>query len=457
MSKINLDLIPYENKKPSKDEEYISLVGESESFINGTITDKEGNILSVPFIEHTSDELILQQERYRLYTQGTHVKLFKNKDEWILSTINNPRAENSHYMNPSEKFGYLFDNYGGQKFKDMIEYNHTETHHFILVTKALTITSKNQNIYDNECIIVYIGSTYLNGIRFELKYDDKIFFCTDHGKFLNKQDVNNRIYYPTDIEEELAYNTFYPFYDCKSIDRKEITNFFGENIMVINEDGSVTKCIHHSYENRYKTLGGTCLKKKLWDELFKCKDCYKYDWDEEKYKIGTPDQYCIQFIKTLSLNENYNLSLASFYCNHIKNNKIVETVNQKLLSVLMFHIMIIPREKVLDLINYYEEYFAFELKLCNFIKTKGNIIFHKRYIELFTPEKLNECENVGDFIKNFVKVNEKSLGRISDIYSRSRPQKNEQNYQHKFTENINKMIYNEINIYKIYKTLKYLN
>lgn len=454
--KIDLDEIPYENKKISKSSNYISLVGESDKYISGTIVDSVGNVLSVPFIEKSSNEFIPGKPVYRKYFQGTHVKLWKNPEgEWMLSTYNNPEAENSHFMNPNEKFGQLFDEYGGTNFKDKIIYNKNDTHHFILVTKALTVTSKNQNLLDNECVIVYIGSTNLNGLRFELENNELLFCSTLDSNFPSKRILNNRIFYPGNISENVAEYIFSPFKDAKSIENDFVKDFFGENIMIINEDGTITKCVHPSYDRRYSSLGGTCIKKKLWDTLYTCKECYRGLWDTS-FNIGTPDNYCIEFIKTLSSNENYYISLATYFCNHIRYEKSLDTEDKKFKSVLMYYIMMTPQEKVLELINYYYEYFIFEKELSNFIKRKGNIILHKRYTELFTKERLSSCESVEDFIKNFVKMYEKPLNRISDIYSRSRPNRMDKGYNVKFSQNIEKMVYREINLYKSYKMLKFL-
>ena len=118
----------------------------------------------------------------------------------------------------------------------------------------------------------------------------------------------------------------------------------------------------------------------------------------------------------------------------------------------MFYIINVPREKVMDIIQYYKEYFSFEDELNTFIKTKGHLIVNKNYINLFNKEKIESEE----FINNFVKINDKSLKRISDIYLRSRPQRNQIGYNVVFTNNLKNYIYREINIYKIYKTVKFI-
>ena len=369
----------------------------------------------------------------------------------MISTFNNPEASNSHYMNPKEKCGYLFDTFGGLKFKENINHIDNNTHHFILITKSLTVTSKIQDLYNNECVIVYIGSTDITGTRYELDFDDKLFFYNSEGKFPSAELVKKRIYYPTDVNEEYAEFIYNPFKESTVINKNIVKDFYGENIMVINQDGSITKCINPSYDNRYEFLGGSYLKKKLWDDLYKCKECYKKDWDE-KFNIGIPDEYALSFIETLSRTLDYNISLATFFSNHISLKKTINSVNDKLLSVLMFYIINVPREKVMDIIQYYKEYFSFEDELNTFIKTKGHLIVNKNYINLFNKEKIESEE----FINNFVKINDKSLKRISDIYLRSRPQRNQIGYNVVFTNNLKNYIYREINIYKIYKTVKFI-
>ena len=449
---VDLTLLSEDEKKYSRCKEYISLIGESDKYIIGTIVDKTGYILSVPFIEKYNYEFLPLQNNYRLYYQGTHVKVWKHDEKWMISTFNNPEASNSHYMNPKEKCGHLFDKFGGMYFKDNVNHVENNTHHFILVTKSLTVTSKIQDLYNNECVIVYIGSTDINGLRYELKFDNKIFFYNSEGKFLSAEIVKKRIYYPTDITEQYAGHIYDPFKNSTSINKNLVEDFYGENIMVINSDGSITKCIHPSYDKRYESLGGTCLKKKVWDDFYTCKSCYKKEFNQ-KFNVGVPDEYALSFIETLSKTNDYNISLATFYSNHISLKKTLNSVNDKFLSVLMYYILSVPREKVIYIIEYYKEYFSFKKELSTFIKTKGNLVANKNYINLFNKDKI---ESEQEFIDNFVKINDKALRRISDIYIRARPERNQIGYNIVFNNNLENFIYREINIYKIHKTLKFI-
>ena len=86
--------------------------------------------------------------------------------------------------------------------------------------------------------------------------------------------------------------------------------------------------------------------------------------------------------------------------------------------------------------------------------TYFNAVIHKNSKNLIL--ELEEKIESEEFINNFVKINDKSLKRISDIYLRSRPQRNQIGYNVVFTNNLKNYIYREINIYKIYKTVKFI-
>ena len=457
----------------------------------GTIVEtKDGldQIVSVSF-GHTPEifpnsetwDNITPETSFGFCYEGPLVKLWWDlAGEHHLSTTNKLDCRNSYWGNREERFGELFYKHGGANFVEQCSENENLTHHFMILTKDLTVTTDLELV--NSCQVVYLGSMDRTDCTFSMidydtdifQYDKRKFSCpfeemdnncvlksVDSGRILYPR-VGNSEYYLENVDSAkdiLCYgihnkymisHIFAPLTEderMRGVDMRLIRSYFGESVIARNSFG-ITKFLPEGHLKKCEILGNSpnikLLVYNLMDDCRPKRDITleyfnKYDFffvphmDFIKY-LKNPD-YCV---KEEIIKKYRELGTIGYM--DAKNFKTTRCRERNLMMVLL---LCLPQSKAKEAIEAYEEFLQTQEKLIKFIATNIDKVFNGKY---------------DDMIKN-----PKVMVRLRDICGRSSEyaskNSNSLDYKDKFSFSLKGLVYNErgSSLYRINRELNNIN
>lgn len=409
--------------------------------------------------------------------EGPLVKLWWDLDgEHHLSTTNKLDCRNSYWGNKDQRFGELFYKNGGENFIEQCSENKNMTHHFMILTKDLAVTTDLELV--NSCQVVYLGSMDRTDCTFSMIDYDTDIFQYDKRKFgypFEEMDNNcvlksvdsGRIIYPIvgnseyylenvdSAKDILCYGIhdkymisriFAPLTEderLRGVDMRLIRSYFGEPVIARNSFG-ITKFLPEGYLKKCEILGNSpnikLLVYNLMDDCRPKRDITleyfnKYDFlfvpnmDFIKY-LKNPD-YCV---KEEIIKKYRELGTIGYM--DAKNFKTTRCRERNLMMVLL---LCLPQSKAKEAIEAYEEFLQTQEKLIKFIATNIDKVFNGKY---------------DDMIKN-----PKVMVRLKDICGRSSEyaSKNsgDSDYPTKFIFSLKGLVHNErgSSLYRINREL----
>ena len=399
--------------------------------------------------------------------EGPLVKLWWDLDgEPHLSTTNKLDCKNSYWGNKEEKFGDLFETYGGKTFLENYKGSKSLTHHFMILTKNLSVMS-DFDIKDNKCVIVYLGSMNRDDFSFTM-IDTKTF---EDGVFIENeenlpQSDNFKILYPnvTKISDErveidkMIQRTTFGFTDqsifspltedekLRGVDLRVINSYFGEPVILRTNLG-IRKIVPSGYLKKCTILGNTpnikLLVFSMMDECRPKKDI-TLEYLELYDFLFVPE---LSFIRGLKESKNVKVDIIKKYRElgtiGYMDAKNFKTTRCRERNLLMIILLCLPECKSRIAIEAYEEFIESQSKLTKFV----------------TNNKLKVIEGKYDEVINNAKV----IFRLKDICSRSsqyaeRNSSDKKQYNEKFEFSLKGLIQNERgnSLYRINKELRKL-
>lgn len=410
--------------------------------------------------------------------EGPLVKLWWDLDgEHHLSTTNKLDCRNSYWGNKDQRFGELFYKNGGENFIEQCSENKNLTHHFMVLTKDLAVTT--DLVLRNDCYLVYLGSMDRLDYTFStidydtdiFQYDTRPFDRTCNGPigdigFINLE-ASDKIVYPRCINLDchndntivvndiLCYGIhnkymtsqiFAPLTEderLRGVDMRLIRSYFGEPVIARNSFG-ITKFLPEGYLKKCEILGNSpnikLLVYNLMDDCRPKRDITleyfnKYDFlfvpnmDFIKY-LKNPE-YCVKE----EIIKKYRV-LGTIGYMDAKNFKTTRCRERNLMMVLL---LCLPQSKAKEAIEAYEEFLQTQEKLIKFIATNIDKVFNGKY---------------DDMIKN-----PKVMVRLKDICGRSSEyaskNSNSLDYKDKFSFSLKGLVHNErgSSLYRINREL----
>ena len=303
-----------------------------------------------------------------------------------LSSQKNIDCMSSYWGDKTKRFGELFYKYGGKTFEEHVDKKPNLTHHFMIIEPSLMVTTR-VDIFDNECVLVYLGTVDLEGNKFNIDYDPEV-FC-ECKSFMYKEFMKNRILYPKPIIFEEALDM---------VKDKKDRPYKKENVMLI-DDRKIYKIKHTNYTLR-ELLAGSCpnLKYRMYVLLDDAKKDF-VDYSEQFPVIGTPSDSELNLFLEMNSDtiENY---VHNSVTKHLNTELIMTDIELKKRNILLVLILNLPLEKSKQVIKYWFEYSEAKNKIAN------TIIKLNRQTDNFT--KL-ECDEV------LVSFNKLGIDRLTDL------------------------------------------
>lgn len=411
--------------------------------------------------------------------EGPLIKLWWDLDgEHHLSTTNKLDCRNSYWGNKEERFGNLFYKHGGQKFIEECSQNKNLTHHFMILTKDLAVTTDLK--LRNDCYIAYLGSMDRGDCIFSMIDYDTDIFQQDTRPFNYTPDVedigfinlesSDKILYPQlknseyyldniDRAKDILYygihnytlsNIFDPLTEderMRGVDMRLIRSYFGEPVIARNSFG-ITKFLPEGYLKKCEILGNSPnIKLLVYNLMDDCRPKRDITLDYfNKYDFFfVPHMDFIKYLK----NPDYPVKeeiikkyreLGTIGYMDAKNFKTTRCRERNLMMVLL---LCLPQSKAKEAIEAYEEFLETQEKLIKFVTANIQKVFNGKYDE--------EIKNP------------KVMMRLKDICQRSRDYASksimyESEYREKFTFSLKGLVHNErgSSLYRISRELNKL-
>ena len=452
----HLDQIELQNKVTDGD--FTMVVKSDNKEINGNIYLTENCTLISKSFGNT-EEVIYEEESFKNFVtsqggkgyftpcyEGPLIRICHHNDELIFSNYNKINCRNSFYGNKEDKFEKLFFENGGQKFIESLTEESKKagySHHFMIVNRDLLITSR-LDMRDNETIVVYLGTTTLDGKILDIALIDNNvhFYNYDPMNLLPiKEELKSRILLPTKISSEQAFNLLIKGYESLQYDSclsREITN--GECVIFRNGVDKIVKFFPKNYEIRSYIAGKTPNKKhRLYNLL------------EESKKIDIyfdtfPVVGCLNDSELELIKENKKtittFQVHSFLNKGIKFEKSSYECRMK--NIVTLCILCCPLTKIDTYINSWFDYNSSRDKIIQFIKKHNSAIRNGGYDEKLLEFHSKASERI------------KALATVSKNYANDN--RNGYNYNSRMLYSLKGLLRNEFgpSLYRIEKAISYI-
>lgn len=335
--------------------------------------------------------------------EGPLVKVWYDSDgERHFSSQRRIDCTKSFWGDKTKRFGDLFTKYGGQRFDEMCSKTPNQTHHFMIIEPSLMVTTR-VDIFDNECVIVYLGTVDTEGKRTMMQCDDAIFY--ESKSFVCKEYLKNRILYPKEIIVEEAIQLL-------KFDSDRPYN--NENVMLFG-DNQIYKIKHGRSEFRECIAGSNPnLKNRLY-MLLDDANAELQEYSEMYQFIGAPSDQELMLFKTMSVRaiENYTKNVIYKRLNYDDFIISTDAVMNRKRNILMSMLLNTPIVKSYQLIDYWFDYVNVRNKIAtaiikynrptfNFTKLENEeklMYFNKRAIERLRDLSCT-CKNYARETKN---------------------------------------------------------
>ena len=389
--------------------------------------------------------------------EGPLVKLwYDSEGNRHFSNLKKLNCSNSYWGDKTKRFGDLFTNYGGLKFEEVIPKTKHLTHHFMLIENTLMVTSR-ETIYDNDCVVVYLGSVDLEGKKFNLDYDDSIFYQSKY--FVNKETLQNRILYPKNMSHEEAQQKLlytnklvannYQWGISESNKELCVSHLFkGENIMLFADD-KIYKLKHKASQLREYLAGNTPnVKNRLYVLLDSSKKKFT-DYNTVFPYIGIPTDEELKLFKKMS-----HVAIETYVVNVIHQRleftilKDPKNVEQRSRNILLTFILSTTLHRSQLLIDYWFDYKKIKNDIANVIIKKSNETTN------FTDIQAEE---------SIISFNKKGIDRLKDLSNTcknyARTTKNDKPYMYNLKFSLYGLLNNEYgsSLYRIEKSIHQLH
>lgn len=454
----HLDQIEVSHKSLSEDGKFTII---REGPLKGNIYDNDSKIVSSSFTnceetkyKKSEFELsyLVQKEHqpnnyFTPYYEGPHVKVwFDDSGELRFSNDNKIDCKNSFWGNKEEKFWDLFYNNGGEKFIKKFPDEMKKiglTHHFMIVNKNLLITSR-VDLRDNDTIIVYLGTTLLDGKILEItSIDTEVYFYNPDRSnvFPLKEELQGRIMLPTKITFDEAVNVL-----TNGFGNTNYETFIQDDIIkgecVIWRDGvnKIIKFTPENYELRTLIAGSTPNVK---SRLFTLLDSAR---KKEDYESTFPIIGCLDSSKLKLIHANEKI-MTTFGVNlFIGKEKLfnINSLEDRMNNILVLCILCCPLTKINTFIDSWFEYNECKDKIIKFIKSHSQDLRNDKY-----DERLKDFHQ-----KALLRL--KDLAKVSKIYANNK--NNGLDYESRMIKSLKGLVCNEYgpSLYRINKAVNYI-
>lgn len=420
------DLLRIEESEKKSDDKFTIINGDSNPELKGNIYLTENSKLvsrsfgEAKVVKFTNDsflkffEEVKEKDPNHYFTpcyEGPHVKVWFDEDKEIrFSNDNKIDCLKSFWGNKEETFGELFFKNGGDKFVEKLS-EETKipgyTHHFMILNRNLLITTR-LDMRDNETVIVYLGTTTLEGKILEVtSIDPEVYFYNiDRANVLPlKSELSSRILLPTKINFQEAYHVLTNGYEMNnyepSLDKSLIK---GECIVFRNGVDRIIKFTPDNYETRSFIAGSTPnIKNRLYNLLEKAKNIEDY---EDNFPIvGTLTD------SQLSLVKENDKRITTFGINaFIKDKKVYNpnSLEDRMNNILVLCLLTCPLTKVNLFIDAWFDYRKSREKIINFIRNHNSDIRNNKYDEKlsqFHKKALERMKDIAKVSKNYANDN----------------------------------------------------
>lgn len=377
--------------------------------------------------------------------EGPHVKVWWDETgEVHFSNDNKVDCKNSFFGNKEKTFWKLFNENGGEKFIEKLPSDVKKlgnTHHFMIVDRELLITTR-VDMRDNETIVVYLGTTTLDGKILDVIFIDKeIYFSNNEDRanvFPEKSVLGGRILLPTKITAQEAFNLLTNGYENPLSQIPEFTK--GENVIFRDGIDGIVKFVADNYELRSFIAGRTPnVKNQLYILLENAKNDMEYD---DKFPIfGCLNESNLETIK--SNQKIHTTFIVSKFLENSKNfNK--DLVDDRYSNILTVCILSCPLTKVNLFIDGWNDYIKCRDKILNFIRAHNNDIRMDKY-----DDRLIEFHQ-----KALLRI--KDLAKVSKIYASDKSRGH--TYHSRMVYSLKGLLKNEFNtsLYRIEKAVSFI-
>lgn len=395
--------------------------------------------------------------------EGPLIKIwYDSEGNRHFSNLRKLDCSNSYWGDKTKRFGDLFTTYGGLKFEEVVPKTKHLTHHFMIIENSLMVTSR-ETIFDNNCVIVYLGSIDLEGQKCNLDYDDSIFYQSKY--FVDRETLQNRILYPKNISYEeaipkLIYQKSNPENRGKLQDvipewgisetNKELCVsqlFKGENVMLFADD-KIYKLKHKASQLREYLAGNTPNVK---NRLYVLLDCSKKtftDYNDVFPYIGIPTDEELKLFKQMS-----HVAIETYVVNVIHQRlefnilKEPKNVEQRSRNILLTFILSTTLHRSQLLIDYWFDYKQIKTDIANVIIKRSNETTN------FTNIQADET---------VITFNKKGIDRLKDLSNTcknyARDTKNNKPYMYNLKFSLYGLLNNEYgsSLYRIEKSIRQL-
>lgn len=353
----------------------------------------------VPSNDHYVDKITVDTKISCCF-EGPLVKLWwDTSGTHHLSTTKNLDCTNSYWGNKDERFGPLFYANGGQVFIDS-QVDKTLTHHFMLMTPSLLVTSEF-DLRDNECVMVYLGSMDRRFNFVMMEFDETLFTQQQRMEIPDKSTINGKILYPKIFTLEGDINIlnnmfaviefglnpathaiFKPWSEdeaCKGVNIPLLKTYFG-NPMIIRDTNGITKFIPRGYHKKCGILGNSPnVKLMVYQQMDNCRpkreitNTYFQEYDF----FFVPSR---EFVNHLKTSDNVKRDIALEYREQgtvgFTRAKDFRNNTERELNLLLIILLCLPQCKAAAAIRAYEHYTTMQKNLQTFIKINKNKILN---------------------------------------------------------------------------------
>lgn len=464
--KMTYNLNQFDASEKVSDGKFTGLLGVCDPSTRGLIFEND-ELVSVSFGYSPSISLLHNNSIKEIHEcpeeitncfEGPLVKVWwDSKGEVHLSTTNKLNCTNSYWGDKEERFGPLFYKNGGTKFLENVEPSDL-THHFMIVTNSLMVTS-DLDLKDNNCIVVYLGSVSKQSEYISLKLNTDVFCHQIFDIIPEKKELEGRILVPyvwkidedsfefikrnihfsNDLELQLGEETDDEL--MRGVDLKMIQSYLGRPVIVRGKS-EIVKVIPYSYNKRCGIIGNSPnIKLLVFNMMEKCKPRASSinDYFDNYDFLFVPTKDFVQHLVTTS--ENVKKDIIREYrargSSGFTEAKKTENNEARERNMLLILLLCLPQCKSKILLNAFIEYSDSKLQIRNYIAKNLNSI-----IDGFQDERL---------------VDARMISRVKDIAYHAK----EYATKHKpFSKNLNHSLTGLINnergasLYRIHKVLR---
>ena len=446
----------------SSDDKFTIIKGDSRPEIKGNIYLKENSkLVSKSFgkcdvIEYEKSQFeTFYKENKDIYKnhyftpcyEGPHVKIwYDDSGEIHFSNDNKIDCTTSFWGNKEETFGKLFFENGGQKFVDKLTSDVKRlgyTHHFMIINKSLVITSRI-DLRNNDTIIVYLGTTSLDGKIFEITFLDPEVHFYNHDKrnvFPSKEELAGRIIIPTKLTVEEAFFVLNNGYESNSYNpviQRDLIK--GECVIFRNGYDGIVKFNPPNYQMRSLIAGTTPnVKSRLYNLLEKAKN--KETYEDQFPVIGCLDDSKLEIIK------QNDKRITTFVINTFiekEKNYSKDSLENRMNNILVICLLCCPLPKIDLFIDAWMDYKYCRDKILKFIVAHSSNIRNEKY-----DDKLN-------FSHQKALLRLKDLAKTSKNYANNKRKGN--TYNERMVYSLKGLLQNEFgsSLYRIEKAITFI-